>query len=69
MKPETDAGLGSSLGSSAEVEPDPGSTTDDDADAIELSAADDVMSAMQEGDVKAFRSALKAFVQLCYSEE
>jgi hypothetical protein len=68
MKPESDAGLGSMLGSSAEVEPDPTSTDRDEADAIEQSAADDVMAAMKTGDKGAFRDALKAFVHLCYDE-
>jgi len=63
---EMDFGLGSELEEdlSAEPEPEPA----EDTDAIEMVAAEDVMSAMKAGDAQSFRDALKAFVALCYPE-
>lgn len=67
---DMELGLGSALGNEPSAEPDAaGDDGDDVLSEAELSAADDVMQAAQEGNVKAFRDALKAFVQLCYSEE
>jgi hypothetical protein len=69
MEREDKYGLGSAIGSDADVGPSPDSGDGDEAaDAIEQAAADDVMAAMKSGDKAAFRSALKAFVHLCYEE-